>query len=76
MLQRVLRGRITFTPSGDAYTFEAETRYDRLFAGVAAPVPPWVKVGDLRGQAHIRPEDTPEADYGRLLERARKGWRP
>jgi hypothetical protein len=33
VLQRVLRGRITFTPKGDGYEFEAPTRFDKLFTG-------------------------------------------
>jgi hypothetical protein len=27
-LQRLLRGRIVFTPAGKGYTFEATTRFD------------------------------------------------
>ena len=40
VLDRVLAGRIVFTPtpSGDGYTFEAPTRYERLFSGFA-PAP-------------------------------------
>ena len=71
VLQRVLQGRITFTPSGNGYYFEAPTRFDRLFAGVAAPPPEWIEDG-LTGTEHIRPEDTPDADYGALLARAQR----
>jgi hypothetical protein len=71
-VQRVLREQIVFTPSGDGYTFEAPTRFDKLFAGIA-----------VSGQK-TRPEWMPEAvhteisaddtldldvDFGRLLER-------
>src|SRR6185503_2148020 len=71
VLQRVVRGRIVFTPAGSTYEFEATTRFDKLFAGIVLPPPPpFVKVGDLAGTEHITTEDTFEADYGRLLERA------
>ena len=59
-----------------------ETRYDRLFAGIVAPRPAWVEVGEAIGSEHITTEDAPEADGGRLLERAYAGarsenwWRP
>jgi site-specific DNA recombinase len=79
VLQRVLRGRITFVPEGRGYDFSAPTRFDKLFAGVVAPLPAFVKAGDTTGAGHIRPEDTMDADYGRLLEaaeRGAKGWRP
>ena len=35
VLQRVVDGRITFTPNGGGYTFEASTRFGKLFSGVA-----------------------------------------
>ena len=88
VLQRVLRGRITFTPRThpiggelDGYTFEAATRFDRLFTGLAVQRPAWL-TGSGTGAEDIGPEDTPEADYGRLLEaveariyKSEKGWR-
>jgi hypothetical protein len=39
VLQRVLRGRLTFTPrpDGSGYDFEGPTRFDKLFAGIVAP---------------------------------------
>ena len=42
VLQRVLRGRIVFTPntSNDGYDFIAPTRFDRLFTGIAVPAQP------------------------------------
>jgi len=41
VLQRVLRGRLVFKPTenGNGYDFEGETRFDRLFAGIATPKP-------------------------------------
>ncbi len=48
----------------------APTRFDRLFTKLVAPRPAFIRGGDARGTEHIGPEDTMEADYGRLLERA------
>ncbi len=83
MLQRVLRGRITFTPRDDrnGYDFTCPTRFDKLFSGVVSPRPTFLLKDDLRGTAGITPADTCDADYGRLLERAYdricgKGGRP
>jgi hypothetical protein len=75
VLQRVLRGRIVFTPSGTGYTFEAPTRFDKLFSGMVIRWLPgkrtsFIPEGDTTGTEGITPEDTGEADYGRLLERA------
>ena len=70
VLQRVLRGRVTFTPKGGGYEFEAETRFDKLFTGVVCEPPSWVDPNDRRGKEHLGPEDTFDGDYGRLLERA------
>ena len=67
MLQRVLRGRIVFTPKGDGYEFAAPTRFDKLFSGVVVERPKFIKPGN-RGAEHIGPEDTFDGDYGRLLE--------
>jgi hypothetical protein len=55
VLQRVLRGRIVFTPSGEGYTFEAPTRFDRLFSGIAVKRPAFIEEGN-RGAEHIGPE--------------------
>ena len=60
-----------FTPKDGGYTFEAETRFGRLFAGVAVPLPDWMPTGTA-GTEGIRPDDTFDCDYGRLLE-LRKG---
>lgn len=75
VLQRILDGRIVFTPraDGEGYDFIAPTRFDKLFTGVVVPRPTWIP-NDTFGTEHIRPEDTPEVDYGRLLETALNGW--
>ena len=73
VLQRVVDGRITFTPNGGGYTFEASTRFDKLFSGVACELPCWVNPEDNSGKEHLTPEDTFDGDYGRLLERAYDG---
>jgi len=78
VLQRILRGRLTFTPrlnpvSGepDGYDFEGPTRFDKLFTGIAVETPAWIKASrSRRGFEDTTPEDTFDGDYGRLLERA------
>jgi site-specific DNA recombinase len=78
VLERVLAGRMVFTPrtnpvSGraDGYDFTAPTRFDKLFTGIAVETPAWVKqYTDLSSLDGIGPEDTFDGDYGRLLERA------
>jgi len=78
VLQRILRGRLTFTPrlnpvSGepDGYDFEGPTRFDKLFTGIAVERPKWLEgYKGVTGTEHIGPEDTFDGDYGRLLERA------
>jgi hypothetical protein len=72
VIQRVIDGRITFTPDGGGYVFTAKTRFSKLFSGVAIPKPAWLRDGDVRGTEHLTAEDTLDADYGRLLERAEK----
>jgi hypothetical protein len=71
VLQRVLRGRIVFTPRGKGYTFEAPTRFDKLFSGIVADRPKFIPHGNC-GAEHIGSEDTFDGDYGRLLEGAHK----
>ena len=65
VLQRVLRGRMTFAPRKDCqgYNFTAPTRWDKLFTGVASPRPGWMP---RRPSGVTNPHDE---DYGRLLER-------
>jgi hypothetical protein len=71
VLQRVLRGRIVFTPRGEGYDFHCETRYDKLFTSLVVERPKWMPEG---GSQAFSPEDTWESDYGSLLEMAhRKG---
>ena len=80
VLQRILRGRLTFTPRAhvltgepDGYDFEGPTRFDKLFTGIAVETPAWVKndTGPT-GAEGIGPEDTFDGDYGRLLDAAQK----
>jgi hypothetical protein len=47
VLQRVLRGRIVFTPSKQGYPFEAPTRFDKLFSGIVAPRPTFIPTGGV-----------------------------
>ena len=65
VLQRVLRGRLTFTPraDGNGYDFTGPTRFDKLFSGVASPRPTWMP----RGTSGV--ENPHDADYGQMLER-------
>jgi site-specific DNA recombinase len=72
VLQRVIQGRITFTPreddplSTEGYDFEAPTRFDRLFTGITVKRP----VGlPYTTDDSIGPTDTWDADYGTLLEK-------
>ena len=78
VLQRVLAGRIVFTPAHGGYSFEAPTRFDKLFAGVVVPLPAYLQAlrGNTRGTEHLGPEDTFEGDYGQLLAQVAtgKGW--
>jgi hypothetical protein len=71
VLQKVLDGRIVFTPRADGrgYDFACPTRFDRLFQGVAVERPGWLQDG-ARGREHITRQDTRDADYAELLERA------
>ncbi len=74
-LQRVLRGRITFTPrvhvltgEPDGYDSEAPTRYVKLFTGIGVERPAGTDA--VTGAEGIGPEDTFDGDYRRLLDRA------
>jgi site-specific DNA recombinase len=76
VLDRVLAGRIVFTPrvhplTGeiDGYDFVAPTRFDRLFSGIATERPAFLPAS-REGAENIGAEDTDDADYGRVLERA------
>ena len=83
VIQRIVKGRIVFTPALDGvaigkddgakpngYMFEAPTRFDKLFTGVAAPRPAWM--GTRQPESPASPEQTFDADYGQLLERAER----
>jgi hypothetical protein len=76
VLQRVIQGRITFTPrpadplSTDGYDFEAPTRFDKLFTGIAVTRPAALVPGDISGCENITSAETLDADYATLLERA------
>jgi hypothetical protein len=73
VLQRLLAGRLTFDPQADgSYTFSGETRFDRLFSGVAFTIAaPAYAAGDVDPGAATYPvaSQTFDPDYGRLLER-------
>ena len=83
VLQRVVRGRMVFTPRPnpetgviDGYDFEAPTRFDKLFTGLVVKAPRWDDIQDLvrdagRGLEAVGPEETGEAEYGRLLDQRR-----
>ena len=77
MLQRILVGRLTFTPRRnevsdeiDGYDFEGPTRFDGLFTGIAVERPKDLDPNDLTVTEGIGPEDTLDCEYSRLLERA------
>jgi hypothetical protein len=73
VLQRVIVGRIAFTPMRDAkgdwtgYAFSAETRYDALFEG--AIINRNAEFGTDRIEG-ISPDDTMDGEYGRMLAKA------
>jgi hypothetical protein len=73
-------GRITFTlrknevsDEIDGYDFEAVTRFDNLFTGIAVERPKSWDPTDLTGTEDIRAEDTLDAEYSRILQRAYNG---
>jgi hypothetical protein len=83
VLQRVIRGRITFTPTQavvcseggvfpfqPGYEFEAPTRFDKLFSGTAIKLP---ATAPYTGQPTPEYACVEDADYGALLERAQGG---
>ncbi len=80
VLQRVIEGRIVFTPTADgAYEFTATTRFDKLFTGVVVKGLTEPDVHGIEGLEHLTAEDTFDADYSRMLEKAQemamqKGW--
>ena len=85
VLQRILRGRLTFTPRADGrgYDFTGPTRFDKLFTGIAHSLKitggeelvhgrDWVfcRTGDAAALDAFVNRDALEDDYGRLLDRA------
>ncbi len=67
-LQRIIRGRLTFTPRADGgYDFSGPTRFDKLFTGIVVERPKWIPESRV-GTEHIGPSDTFDGDYGRLLQ--------
>lgn len=55
VLQRIINGRISFTPrqhvltgEPDGYDFSAQTRFDKLFTGIAVERPKGIDAGPLR----------------------------
>ena len=70
VIQRIIVGRITFTlrcnevsDEIDGYDFEAITRFDNLFTGIAVERPKNFDPRNRAGLDDIRPEDTFEAEY-------------
>jgi site-specific DNA recombinase len=76
VLDRVLAGRIVFTPAENAggCTFNAQTRFGRLFEGYASKAAKLKKIPDWMLAAPedepIDPARLPDENYGRLLDRA------
>jgi hypothetical protein len=65
-------------PGRIRYTFEAQTRYDKLFSGISVEPPPFIDLSDRSGRQNITPVDTFDADYSRLLAAAHRtlsAWR-
>ncbi len=61
--------RVTVSPCAPTgYDFEAHTRFDKLFTGIAMKRPQGVP-STTEGCDGIGPEDTFDADYGALLDR-------
>jgi hypothetical protein len=74
VLQKILRGRLTFTPrvndvSGeiDGYEFEGETRFDQLFEGITVERPRNLDPNDRTGTENITELDTWEARLNELM---------
>ena len=77
MLQRILRGRLTFTQRMNPVSQQIDgydsldRRFDKLFSGIASPRPRSLDPNDLT--RHRRLWGPYDNDYGRLLERAQRG---
>ena len=80
VLERLLAGRIVFTPRADGlgYDFTAPTAFGNLFVGIAHGITipgfsprDWVLCPDgVEDPNYFTNRDVTEADYGRLLEQA------
>lgn len=72
VLQRVLRGRLTFTPQADGrgYDSTGPTRFDKLFSGIVVQRPAFIGTS-VAGTEHITSADTFESDCGRPGTRLR-----
>jgi len=77
VIERLIVGRIEFTlrhnevsDEVDGYAFEAVTRFDHLFTGIAVERPRNLDPMDRTGLDEIRPEDTMDAEYSQVLEQA------
>jgi hypothetical protein len=72
VIQRIIRGRLCspHVPDGAGYDFSAQTRFNCMFAGIASPGPSWMP----HGPSGV--ENPHDKDYGRLLDRVCKVWRP
>jgi DNA invertase Pin-like site-specific DNA recombinase len=70
VLQRAIAGRIACVPREDGgFDFRAQTRFDKLFSGVAAPIPRFMANETGVGLDGLTANDTLEGDFERLLER-------
>ena len=80
VLEKVLSGRIVFTPRADGlgYDFAANTQFEKLFTGIAHGITipgftsrDWVFCPDgVEDPNDFINRDVAEADYGKLLEAA------
>jgi len=71
----MLRGRIMFTPrlnpisdDLDGCSFEAQTRFDKLFGGISVRRPEGLDPTDRTGCDGIGPDDTWDRDFGKLVD--------
>lgn len=60
------------------YEFSAPTRFDKLFSGLAIPLPKFVEeIGESNsGYEHITPADTPDGEKEALSEIRALFWHP
>jgi hypothetical protein len=64
VLQRVLRGRIVFTPRPEGRGYDFEARLDKLFMGIAVERPAWLPAGSAAGREHLGPSPSPLPTLG------------